>query len=514
MSKKILKTPGRRAPSDGLTLLLFAGITFLLFYPVLHNGFLTDDYASLYRISVEKRVLYRDILRPLIDISFYLNYRISGLHPEGYYLFNMSVHALSAFMTCKVAMGIRLFEDRRQDVWAWVAGLLFLVYPFHNESIVWLSGRLSSMAALCGLLAIYCSQRGKWPLNFLLSALFLVVGLFAYESIIMIPLIIMVLNWPSYSNKKMLLRDGCAWAGVGVFCLLLRYMIAGTLLPNYGEGVLRTGVGNGYLTRIFKAAGRCFLPPMEASGRMTLIFLSLCAVLAVLHVYIWKRRKDWQGFLSPYTRVVICWILAMAPPVAFGVSTRTSEGDRLLYFPSCFLCMALSGLLLLLVRDRKWQLLLIVAFIAGSVLFINGNNQRWVRASQVAHGILDTLKKEPAGRVFLVNAPDEWEGAFIYRNNLEHALTIHGIDTAKIVVNNSLLRLQYLGIDGDIPPIQKGAALFIYPDTEIRRADGHYRIVNLQTDSSRILDMQKDAVYYWDKSQLKRLNLNDWGLLP
>ena len=106
---------GRGLPEkDWCVLLLFGLVTFALYFPVLGNGFITDDYAALYRILVEKRILYREMLRPLIDISFYFNYLYSGLHPLGYYLFNFCVHVLVGYMVYKVALRLPFFEDRRQ----------------------------------------------------------------------------------------------------------------------------------------------------------------------------------------------------------------------------------------------------------------------------------------------------------------------------------------------------------------------------------------------------------------
>ncbi len=57
---------------DRYVILLFGILTFLLYFPVLGNGFLTDDYASLYRLLIEKRVPFGDASRPLIDIFYQL----------------------------------------------------------------------------------------------------------------------------------------------------------------------------------------------------------------------------------------------------------------------------------------------------------------------------------------------------------------------------------------------------------------------------------------------------------
>src|SRR5258708_40233361 len=131
-----------------LLFLLFAVGTLLIYFPVLGNGFLTDDYASLYRILVEKQMLYRESLRPLIDISFYLNWLASGLHPLGYYLFNLLVHAFTCYMVYRVAFDLPFFTSGRREAFALTAGFFFLVYPLHNDSIVLLFGRVFCFVAV------------------------------------------------------------------------------------------------------------------------------------------------------------------------------------------------------------------------------------------------------------------------------------------------------------------------------------------------------------------------------
>jgi hypothetical protein len=514
---------------DWCVLLLFGLVTFVLYFPVLGNGFITDDYASLYRILVEKRILYREMLRPLIDISFYFNYLYSGLHPVGYYVFNFCIHILTCYMVYKVALRLPFFEDRRQFCFALLAGMAFAVYPFHNEPIVWLSGRLSSMATLCALWALYLSLTKGAPWNFLLPALLLIIGLFAYESILPLPLIILVLREDLSRDRAKFGRAVGAWAVVGGICVLIRYVLAGTLLPHYyGPVGVINKEGNGILVRLLKAAGRCVLPPSEASGRMAVLFGVVAVVIVVFHFLLWKRRPG--AFMKTYGRLGIAFILSMAAPVVFGISTRTSEGDRLLYFPSCFLCM-LACVVVFGLMEKKWMRWSLVAlFVAGSVYFIQENNQRWRVASATVEAILDTLKASPADRTILINAPDEWEGAFIFRNNFDRALLINRIRPSGVIVNNYLMRLDYLpvkgaiGVTGSVDGVTGTAdsaaggggdgkdSLSIYPVTSIVRRGEFIEVGNVRTGARERVPLAGTRLYYWDKVRLKRVVLWDKGV--
>src|SRR6202000_852049 len=146
--------------------LLFLLGTVLLYLPTIRNGFMMDDYAALYRILIEKRIVYREFLRPWIDISFYLNWMISGLHPEGYHLFNFILHALTTYMVYQVVVDLPFFAGRERETMGVMAAVFFLFYPFHNEGVVWLAGRLSSIAAFLGLSAIHFALIKKGATGF------------------------------------------------------------------------------------------------------------------------------------------------------------------------------------------------------------------------------------------------------------------------------------------------------------------------------------------------------------
>jgi hypothetical protein len=462
---------------DRYVILLFGVLTFLLYFPILGNGFLTDDYASLYRLLIEKRVPFGDMSRPLIDISFYFNYLISGLHPVSYYIFNLCVHAAVCFMVYRVALDLGLFAGRQGFAYALTAGMLFVFYPFHNEGVVWLSGRLSSMAALCGLLAIHFSLTMRLPWGAALAVLCWYIGLFAYESIIVLPGVVVLLEWIKFRDVRRGFRSLAVWVLAGLLWLGIRLLTAGGLFPPYTQGVT---VRNPVALRFVKVLGRCFLPPLENSKWMMIGFAGVVVLIGVVNVVVW-RRKLWSWLV-----LEIGFLLALLPAVALGVSTRTSEGDRLLYFPSCLLCLLGGAVLTLLLAGRRRWWFVCGGYIVASTVFIVGNDRHWVFASRAAESTLDLLRAAPA-RVVLVNAPDEWEGAFIFRNSFNQALVVNGIDTNEVVVTHFLTRLEYLKVNGKIEPVSDGHSSFIYPST---------RIATLR---------EAERTYYWDKYEWNKL---------
>ena len=494
----------------GLIIWLFVALTFLLYFPVLGNGFLTDDYAALYRILVEKRILYRDMLRPLIDISFYCNYLISGLHPFGYYVFNFLVHAVNCYLVYLVASRVVLFEDRRQHYFPILCALAFALYPFHNEPVVWLSGRLSSIATLAGLWAIYLSLSARRPWDWLGPGLLWIAGLFAYESIIGLPLIILVLR---YSGRRRFLREAMIWVGVGIVWLLLHYWLAGSMLPDYGRTSLAGQSGGRLGVQALKVLGRCFLPPGDRPDSMTKALVMVGVGVVAVNIVLLLRRPV-RPFKVGYGKIVSAFLIALVVPVVIGVSTRTSEGDRLLYFPSVFLCVACVAALLQLTRRRVIWLAAAIFFGGIGVFLIESTNVNWVTASETATAITGSIRG--GGKVVFVNLPDEWEGAYIFRNNVEQSMVINGIDTSDVIINNKIMRPDYLKVRffrmdklGDSVEIAPVSPIISKDDpvTWIIRKGDSIEINNVGTGMRRLLPFHGTRIYYWDKFDVKKVNL-------
>jgi hypothetical protein len=232
---------------------------------------------------------------------------------------------------------------------------------------------------------------------------------------------------------------------------------------------------------------------------MTFLFEGLIVGFVLLVVFLWRRRQ----WLRLYLGLGGIFLISLLPAFTGGVSTRTTEGDRLLYFPSCFLCMLIAVLLFVLVARNLWRMVMCLGLAVAGFFFIEANNRRWVFASKAAASVYDVIRAAP-GKVVLVNAPDEWEGAYIFRNNFKEGLVVNGIDTNKVVVSHFLMRLEYLPVKERIVPVVRSSTVFIYPATRIEVSDGQFRVEGVEGS----FDGQRDRVYYWDRFELKSLILS------
>ncbi len=421
-------------------LLFFPVASLVIFYPVIHNSFLSDDFRVMKRVGIDKIIFIKDFFRPLSDITLYLNYLAGGFNPAGYYLANIILHGLNAFLLLKFVGNWKWTPDpARQRMSGWLAGLIFLIYPFHNESIVWILGRASLVANFFGIIALLALV-SKLPGNKKIAAVCACyfIGLTSYESIILLPLMVLVILFRHRLKAVVYFRWIAALGLTLLTHLIIRVMVSGGVLGSYGKGFFSWQLVN-YLGTIPKVAARLFLPPIQDTLVFTILMLILLGILFWLVRTFFLQFREQRDMIFYGLKIVLLISIACVIPVLFGVSTHSSESDRFLYFPSFFIAAAISFLMLNLLKQRKVRLMVLFVLSLYFLSNLEKNNRNWVRASSVARDIVGRIgSQDPKKIKIIINLPDEWNGAYIFREGLEDAVSMNGGDPGKIVVLNHL----------------------------------------------------------------------------
>lgn len=144
----------QRIPWWPLPVLMAA--SFLVFWSVLALTPFSDDHSAVWNAGVRGIPWRNGFFRPLADLSFRLGDALVGTSAVGHRSFNVALHGLNAFLlfTLWFRTAIKL-DPHERLVGAIIAGVLFLLYPFHLESIVWLVGREASLGTCFVLLGLW-----------------------------------------------------------------------------------------------------------------------------------------------------------------------------------------------------------------------------------------------------------------------------------------------------------------------------------------------------------------------
>jgi tetratricopeptide (TPR) repeat protein len=103
--------------------------------------------------------------RPLVNLSFALNYAVGGLGVSGYHLVNIAFHLLSALTVFGIVRRTLELPGLKNRFAGWstnlglAVALLWTLHPLNTDAVDYLTERTELMMALCYLLTLYAGIR-------------------------------------------------------------------------------------------------------------------------------------------------------------------------------------------------------------------------------------------------------------------------------------------------------------------------------------------------------------------
>jgi protein O-mannosyl-transferase len=449
-----------------VVLVAFTGISLILFSSSTGRIFLSDDYCTLHNIIANNSFMLPSFFRPLGDLTIKWTYQLFGTDPFYFYLANILLHTANSFLV--YIFCIKWFTaDSRQQWYSIIAGLIFLTYPSHGEAIFWAIGRGVSLAAFFCLLAmIVFISRLKVISKYLLVCLFYFAALACYESAVLLPFVLFALS------KGSLRRENFAWSFLLlttlIFHIYLRYIFTGGLWRAY-NGIIFARDLVQYITSFLKIVFRLFIPPFNHPLLFTIAGI---IVLSALLLIFYRNRKRFEidtVFVRTIVFTITGLIATILVSISFGMSTRTSEGDRLMYLPSVFYSIFIALLIVRLIISLPKVFIGTAIFLIFQLIFLLTNQKNWIRASDYAVKVITAVADHPARPLYIVNLPSDNNGAYVFRNCLPHALLLYKIDTAGVYIVNVVQSTQLKKRKTLIRPEVKGESIFIWPETLIEK---------------------------------------------
>jgi protein O-mannosyl-transferase len=192
-------------------LVVLAGL--LTYSNALSGPFIFDDFGTIVR-NPHVRELWRpdQVLlppahtavagRPLVHLSFAINYAVAGLDVTGYHVVNVALHLLCGLLllglvrrSLDIVGPVPILPYRSRDV-ALAVALLWTVHPLNSEAVNYVTQRTELMMALCYLMTLYASVRAlrspfrsRWQA---VAAIACAVGAACKETIATAPLLVVL----------------------------------------------------------------------------------------------------------------------------------------------------------------------------------------------------------------------------------------------------------------------------------------------------------------------------------
>jgi protein O-mannosyl-transferase len=133
-------------------------VAFEVYSPALNGEFLFDDsYLPFLMPNVAEGPLRGWLgVRPLLMITYWLNYKISGLTPFPYHAVSVLFHAVNAMVSGLIIrrlLGMAGETGWTREALSVFAGALFLLHPVQTESVAYVSSRSEAMSVMFFLAA-------------------------------------------------------------------------------------------------------------------------------------------------------------------------------------------------------------------------------------------------------------------------------------------------------------------------------------------------------------------------
>jgi len=285
--------------------------------------------------------------RPIVNLTFAINYAFGGLDVTGYRLTNLAIHLLAALVlfgvvrrTLRLPSLAPTFGEHATGL-AWVVALLWTLHPMQTEVIDYVTQRTESMMGLCYLATIYCSVRaldgrpGRWHAVAILAC---AAGMACKESMVTAPVMVFLYDRVFVLASALRnVRRSRLYAGLATtWLILVALMLTGprtsvgfntpigpwTYLLNQASVLLT------YLRVAFWPRDLILDYGMPQPLTLTDVLLPMIVVvaLAVVVIALLVRRPQ-AGFLGAW-----CFI-TLAPTSSFVPIATEVGADRRMYLP-------------------------------------------------------------------------------------------------------------------------------------------------------------------------------------
>jgi tetratricopeptide (TPR) repeat protein len=406
-------------------------IGWIVYAPSLNHPFVFDDEGEI--VSNERiRSLWplTDALateRPVVTISFALNYALGGLDPWGYRAVNVCIHILAA-MTLAGLVRRTLLTSRLKPVAGaaspWIAlaiALIWLLHPLQTQSVTYVVQRGESLMGLLYLLTLYGVVRGAesprptvWYVAAVAACAF---GMGSKAVMVTAPLMVLIFDRAFLANgwKDALSQRAGLYAGLaGTWIVLLATGIVREVVDpqtpgaTVGFGVkdvspatyalTQAGVKLHYIKLALWPNPLCLDYGWQPAGGLRQAGIPLIVVAVLLMFTVWAVFK------KPVVGFVAAWFFLILAPTSSFIPVAEPIFEHRMYLPLAAIVtlavMAVYGVLADVMRfgertpaPRHYVGAVILIVAAGALGFSTMRRNRDYRSAEAMWA--DVLNKRP-----------------------------------------------------------------------------------------------------------------------
>ena len=408
-------------------------LSLLVYINSLYAPFQYDDYDTITQnrdirdLSDIKSIISHSIFRPILFITFAINYKISGLNPLSYHTVNLLLHIVNTLMVIILTrrIALRFTEELYSDRIAFITSILFAVHPIGTEAITYISSRSSLLATTFYLLSLLSytqfnqtENRSRQILYYILTILFFLMGVGTKEIILTLPIMIVILD---IFSLKLSLKDTIKrvftthitfviiiFAGVLIrIYFFFTYEKVGGVLPRsiYENLLTQSEVIIKYIRLLLIPIGQNLIHNYPTVRTILNLYTLLCIFTIFSLIWYAIRKRNTYPFIS----FGILWFFVTLLPSSSFIPFQEAMTEKHLYLPMIGFFITISGVLSIIYqRFQEYQRILkkgfaiIIAILSILTIY---RNYIWGDSIRLWEDILE-------------KTPDSWATHYAYADVL------------------------------------------------------------------------------------------------
>jgi len=226
-----------------LAVLLIAVTTIIIYSNIFQAPFVFDDVHTIQEnINIRNLNNYftPEVLqfpRPLVDLTFALNYHFGKLHVFGYHLINILIHIgngiLVFYLSLRLFQKLSAINGNVLYVMALFSALIFTAHPLQTQAVTYTAQRYTSMAAFFYLLAVLCymlardMQSRSMPVQVTVFFSSLMCGILAFlckQNSASLPIAIILIEYACYDRTWQGWKNKLKWIFPGILLIGFFYL--------------------------------------------------------------------------------------------------------------------------------------------------------------------------------------------------------------------------------------------------------------------------------------------------
>ncbi|MDR3609068.1 MAG: hypothetical protein P4L27_00725 [Ignavibacteriaceae bacterium] len=330
---KVINPLYKLSTNTGLQLALIVLLPLIIYSHVIHYGFLLDDetiikdniesLSDLHNISdaFMRDAFFREpqtssyiLYRPIQTVSYMIDASISGADPWMYHFTNLILH----LFTC-IALYYMLLFFNFSKATTFLGTLIFSVHPMLAGDVSWIGARGDLLIGFSSILLVltmgYYFKTNK-PILYLLHVFIFLISVFAKETIILFPLLLILYYFISLKHEqkdKRIIKFIVSWIFISGSYLLVKSVFFQDNVPNSVFGVPAFIKNLDFLpaviSKVIIPVSLPLFPLFDSFSVISGLFFILISLFISFRLY---KRKNWLPLFG-----LIWFMLLIIPPMFF-----------------------------------------------------------------------------------------------------------------------------------------------------------------------------------------------------